>query len=263
MEPQRVRHYWMTFTSLLSNFQQLSATIITCCEIDPKNSGFLSAYAQQWDCWVIWQFYFQNKWKENIWWLWIFLVILNYFLKYYLSLAWYCFIRNAMFILKMYSSILSIREQTANGACTKLELGNQDFKQRSTSSYYRGCLCVSLLSRVWLSTLWTVASQAPLSMGFSRQDSGVGCHAILQRIFPIQGMNPGLPHCKWILYCLSHQGSPRVLEWVAYSFSRGSSWPRNWNRVSSIAGEFFTSWAIEEANYGVPLPSPTTEGSRS
>ena len=163
----------------------------------------------------------------------------------------------------MYSSILSIREQTANGACTKLELGNQDFKQRSTSSYYRGCLCVSLLSRVWLSTLWTVASQAPLSMGFSRQDSGVGCHAILQRIFPIQGMNPGLPHCKWILYCLSHQGSPRELEWVAYSFSRGSSWPRNWNRVSSIAGEFFTSWAIEEANYGVPLPSPTTEGSRS
>ena len=49
----------MTFTSLLSNFQQLSATIITCCEIDPKNSGFLRVYAQQWDCWVIWQFYFQ------------------------------------------------------------------------------------------------------------------------------------------------------------------------------------------------------------
>ena len=36
----------------------------------------------------------------------------------------------------------------------------------------------------------------------------VGCHALLQGIFPIQGSNPGLPHCRQILYCLSHQGSP-------------------------------------------------------
>ena len=42
-------------------------------------------------------------------------------------------------------------------------------------------------------------------------------------IFPTQGLNPGLPHCKWILYQLSHKGSPRILEWVAYPFSRGSS----------------------------------------
>ena len=33
--------------------------------------------------------------------------------------------------------------------------------------------------------------------------------------------NPGLLHCRWILYCLSHQGSPRILEGVAYPFSRG------------------------------------------
>ena len=38
---------------------------------------------------------------------------------------------------------------------------------------------------------------------------------------------PGLPHCRWILYQLSHKGSPRILEWVAYPFSSGSSWPRN------------------------------------
>ena len=38
----------------------------------------------------------------------------------------------------------------------------------------------------------------------------------------------------------------RILEWVAYPFSRGSSWPRNWTRVSCIAGGFFTSWAIRE-----------------
>ena len=34
---------------------------------------------------------------------------------------------------------------------------------------------------------------------------GVGCHALLQRIFPTQGSNPGLLHCRWILYHLSHQ----------------------------------------------------------
>ena len=36
----------------------------------------------------------------------------------------------------------------------------------------------------------------------------MGCHALLQGLFPTQGLNPGLPHCRWILYCLSHQGSP-------------------------------------------------------
>ena len=46
-------------------------------------------------------------------------------------------------------------------------------------------------------------------------------------IFPTQGLNPGLSHCRWIFYCLSHQGSPRILEWVALPFSWGSSQPRN------------------------------------
>ena len=40
------------------------------------------------------------------------------------------------------------------------------------------------------------------------KNSGVGCHALLQGIFPSQGLNPGLPHCRQILYHLSHQGSP-------------------------------------------------------
>ena len=43
--------------------------------------------------------------------------------------------------------------------------------------------------------------------GDSRKNTGLGCHALLQGIFPIQGSNPGLPHCRWILYHLSHQGS--------------------------------------------------------
>jgi len=40
------------------------------------------------------------------------------------------------------------------------------------------------------------------------------------------------------------QGSPRILEWVAYPFSSGFSRPRNRTGVSRIAGEFFTNWAI-------------------
>ena len=71
------------------------------------------------------------------------------------------------------------------------------------------------LSRVQLSaTPWTVACQAPLSMDSPGQNTGVGCHSLLQGIFPIQGSNPGLPHCRQILYHLSHQGSPRILGWV-------------------------------------------------
>ena len=42
-------------------------------------------------------------------------------------------------------------------------------------------------------------------------------------IFPTQGSNLGLLLCKLILYQLSHKGNPRILEWVAYPFSRGSS----------------------------------------
>ena len=39
--------------------------------------------------------------------------------------------------------------------------------------------------------------------------TGVGCHFLLQRIFPTQGSNPGLPHCRQTLYHLSHHGSPK------------------------------------------------------
>ena len=66
-------------------------------------------------------------------------------------------------------------------------------------------------------------------------------------IFPTQGSNPGLQHCRQILYCLNHQGSPWILEWVAYPFSRGSPWPRNQTWVSCITGGFFTSWAARGA----------------
>jgi len=75
------------------------------------------------------------------------------------------------------------------------------------------------------------------------QNTGVGRLSLLQGISPTQGLNPGLLQCRWILYQLSHEGSPRILEWIVYSFSSISSWSRNQTKVSWIAGEFFTNWA--------------------
>ena len=79
------------------------------------------------------------------------------------------------------------------------------------------------------------------------QNTRVGSLSFLQGIFPTQGSNPGLPHCRRILYQLSHKGNQRILEWVAYPFSSGSSWPRNPTGVSCISGRFFTNWAMREA----------------
>ena len=73
------------------------------------------------------------------------------------------------------------------------------------------------------------------------QNSGMGSLSLLQGIFPTQGSNPGLPHFRQILYQLSHKGNPRILEWVAYPISSGSSRPRNQTGVSCITGGFFTN----------------------
>ena len=81
-------------------------------------------------------------------------------------------------------------------------------------------------------------------MEFSRPEywsTGVGSLSLLQGVFPNQGLNPRLPHCRQILYQLSHKGSPTILKWVAYLFCRGSSQPRNQTRASYIAGRFFTN----------------------
>ena len=52
----------------------------------------------------------------------------------------------------------------------------------------------------------TVATRLLCPWDFPGQNTGVGCHSLLQGIFPAQGLNPGLLHCRQILYRLSHQG---------------------------------------------------------
>ena len=73
------------------------------------------------------------------------------------------------------------------------------------------------------STPWTIHSP----WNSPGQNTRVSSHSLLQAIVPSQGSNPGLPHCKQILYQLSQHRSPRILEWVAFPFSSGSFQPRN------------------------------------
>ena len=63
-------------------------------------------------------------------------------------------------------------------------------------------LCLTLCDRMYYSVPGTSAhGDSP------GKNTGVGCRALLQGIFPTQGWNPGLPPCRRILYHLSHQGS--------------------------------------------------------
>ena len=105
------------------------------------------------------------------------------------------------------------------------------------------------------------------------KNAGVGGHSLLQGIFPTQGLNPHILHCRQILYHLSHQGSFHLvelkytreivgwlksvsgaglkasemrssgllLEWVAGPSSRGSSPSRDRKLISFFSGGFFTN----------------------
>ena len=81
------------------------------------------------------------------------------------------------------------------------------------------------------------------------QNIGEGSLSLLQGIFPTQGLNQGLPHCRQILYRRSHKASPRILEWVSLSLLQWIFPTQELNRVSCIAGRFSTNWAIREAHH--------------
>ena len=63
------------------------------------------------------------------------------------------------------------------------------------------------------------------SMEFSRSEYWSGSPFPSSGDLPNSAIDPGLPHCRWILYQLSYQGSLRILEWVACPFSSGFSRP--------------------------------------
>ena len=114
---------------------------------------------------------------------------------------------------------------------------------RALLNFNKKYLCCSEVKWKSVSHVWLFV--IPYSLWNSPgQNTGVDSLSLLSGISPTQGSNPGLPHCRGILYQLSHKGSPKILERVAYPFSRGSSHPRNWTGISCIAGRFFINWAV-------------------
>ena len=81
------------------------------------------------------------------------------------------------------------------------------------------------LSHVWLFvTPWTTARQAPLSVEFFRPRILEWVAISISRgIFPTQRLNPGLPHCRQILYRLSHQGGPTAHLKIILTWRPGAS----------------------------------------
>ena len=72
------------------------------------------------------------------------------------------------------------------------------------------------------------------------KNTRMGCHALCQGIFPTQGSNPGLLHCRQIFYCLSHQGSPYILLLFSHLVVSDSLWPHG----------------LQHARLPCPSPSP-------
>ena len=64
-------------------------------------------------------------------------------------------------------------------------------------------------------TSWTAASQALLSVGFPDNNTGVGCHLLLQDILPTQGSNPHLLHWQVDSLPLSHLGNPSSIMYIS------------------------------------------------
>ena len=91
-------------------------------------------------------------------------------------------------------------------------------RQNSRGDSLHEIMCCAVPSRSVMSDsllphgLWPTRILCPWES--PGKNTGVGCHALLQGIFPTQGSNPDLPHCRWIFYQLSHEGVPRILEWV-------------------------------------------------
>ena len=103
-------------------------------------------------------------------------------------------------------------------------------------------LCLAIQSCLTLCNLMDCSPPGTSVCGDSAgKNTGVGCHALLQGIYPIQGLNPGLPHCRWILYYLSHQGSP-ICTYMS----------------SKLEMPLTRTWGFSRQEYwsGVPSPSP-------
>ena len=114
-------------------------------------------------------------------------------------------------------SLPNTKFQTPEGVQHKQHCWCEQFR------YSEPFLLVVLTCSVVSDSLW------PHGLGPSRilcpwdspgKNTGAGCHSLFQGIFPTWGSNPDLLHCRWILYLLSHWGSPFLLVRVEEIFPK-------------------------------------------
>ena len=118
---------------------------------------------------------------------------------------------------------------------------------------------VKSLSCVWLfATLWTVVQQPFCPWGFPGKNTGVGCHFLLQGIFPTQGSNPGLLHWRQMLYPLSHQRSYLIYKMESfYNLHIRGLWHHSmciwFSKLINIMSQKAHVWCWKEAQGASPF----------
>ena len=101
---------------------------------------------------------------------------------------------------------------------SSLENANHSIIEYITELKWR-CLCFALsLSRVWLFVTPWSPSGSSVHGDSPGKNTEVGCHFLLQGIYPTQGLNPGLVHCRQDLSHLSHQGSWGNLYFIVFEW---------------------------------------------
>ena len=117
--------------------------------------------------------------------------------------------------------ICRYREQSSSyqrgrsGREDKLDKGNQPCGDEFKIEFWWRACCSVCYAVLWLVTQFYLTLQpmdcspwgSSVHGDSPGKNAGMGCCALLQGIFPNQGSNPGFPHCRQILYFLSHQGS--------------------------------------------------------
>ena len=153
----------------------------------------------------------------------LFLICRQVHLYHFSRFHIYALIYNIVFLFLTYFILDEIGIDIYTPLCTKQTITENLLYSRGGKK--RDAFC---LQDIYLSANRSVMSDSLQPHGLYSpwnspgQNTGVVSLSLLHGIFLTQGSNPGLPHCRQILYQLSHKGSLRILEWVDYHFSRGS-----------------------------------------
>ena len=88
--------------------------------------------------------------------------------------------------------------------------------------------------------------------GTPGKNTGVGCHFLLQGIFLIQGLNPGIPHCRQVLYQLNYQGSPLQCSCLENPRDGGAWWAavygvtQSWTQLKQLSSSSNSSSCVSQ-----------------